>query len=196
MIFQLLISLLLCLGTFAVAAPPVHRIASIEEDGSKIRLDNGFTWEVFTFPLSWSDPREIVKQWEPGDEITIGKNKDPFTQYGHYYVSFYIKNLRTSTKASVKYGTQSSEWNAHRIEKIDPKGVITLSDGSRWNSWSTYVTNNWKIGERVIVYPYRRYINQYVLVNPDFGLEPMDSSWFRMKESNYNLSAFHATLLE
>ena len=117
---RLLMFLVLCTSSFAFAAPYEHFIASISEDGSKITLDNGFTWEVIVPLLSFGDDREIVKQWSAGDEVAMRINT--IDGEGRPRMYFYLKNLRTLTTVWVGYREQTVEWMAHTIENIDSHG--------------------------------------------------------------------------
>lgn len=168
--------------TVACAASYEHYIAHISEDGGRITLDNGFTWDVIV-PLLFDDDREHVKQWLPGDEVAMRFR--PFDTNDHRKISFYLVNLRTYDYAWVKYGKQDNLWQTLTIDSIQSNGQLTLSDGSRWKSWDSYPTNQWKQGDHVLVYRYKRYKNHYVLVNPDLGLHHL----------SYDDSGVYATLI-
>lgn len=186
-IFRLSLFFSVFLCACAYSAPYQHYIASITEDGGKITLDDGFTWEIIVPLLFGEDDRAKVKQWNVGDEVALQID----VQYG--ILDFDLKNLRTMTTAWVKYGPQNVGWDSLFIVDMDSKGHMTLSDGSRWESWDLYATDSWKKGDRVLVYRYKLYKNYYTLVNPDLGLQLAQSWW---DDIPYDLSSAYATLLE
>jgi hypothetical protein len=163
--------LLLLLLTTAVTATEYQRfIVSIAEDGSQIKLDDGFIWVVRTHGRFFSRPwRERVRDsWLPGDEVTLETDfdKDASSQ-------FFLKNGRLKQYIGVDYNQQPEDWLSLTIVDINPKGnLITLSDGSHWvviNYLLWPRSRYWKVGEMLHICQEKP--SHYQLLNPKFGLQ-------------------------
>ena len=193
--FIIRFSLLFTLFFAAIAnaiSPYQHFILKIEEDGSAIMLENGFTWHTRSSSLFGDNRKEKIKDWKVGDEIAlcfldIGERKRK--------IIFSLKNLCTDSSVQVRYLEQMNEWHSHEIDAIISKGYeAILTDGSRWKvGWyDSFVLWNWKKGERVMIYQDACDADSYVLVNPDYGLQ-RNCRWFGCW-SQYSFSCVDAIL--
>lgn len=170
--FLMLFLILSCSSAFAERVPSVLEVSA---DGSEIKMDDGFVWEVrprFDGLLGFMsfDHRSEVLSWIPGDEVQL------YWSF-HFNISiFYLVNLRTSSEIQVAFSRKNCDWIASYILDVTVldsstffsfEGRITLSDGTIWHTNSSDVAS-WTIGDRVMVYPS---YGVFVMINPDHGLK-------------------------
>lgn len=184
----------------AYAAPGDHFIVEVLDDGNKIKLEDGFTWDVIPYDSFFGyvihDYQAEARTWMPGDEVDLyfylngGNVKN---------VIFELINKRTTKPIEVFYGQQEN-CILPRIVSIETKGwrapclpfeeKMTLSDGSKWLLKRYYSdhTAYWQVGDPIAVY-HSYADNYFVLVNPDLR-NRMPPAFLRL--SGYHISSTYA----
>lgn len=194
-----LLPMFLIKSVFAFATFSSHTIAEVLEEGHKLKMEDGFVWEVQPkrevcgYVVS-DDPAKVIS-WEPGDEVALY-----FDDVGEKCrrLVFYLTNLRTQTSAEVTYGEQGDDWVATYLFAIDAEGYqilqsltyhLSLSDGSCFEVTgylNTRSVENWVVGDRVAIY--RGPENTWILLNVDQGTK---LDWLACRY-NYHYSAAYA----
>lgn len=166
--FFMFFLLLSCTSAFATRVPHVLEVSA---DGSEIKMDDGFIWEVRPrfdlFVFGSLDHQSDALSWIPGDEVEFYWNTLQF-------VVLRLINLRTSSEIQVSYSRKNCDWATPYITDVITldsstffsfEGQITLSDGTTWTTDSSDV-QKWAAGDRVMVYPS---YGAFVMINPDHG---------------------------
>lgn len=190
--FRLFLSFLLFVLTAvpALAQLPHHYVEEVLDDGNRVKLDDGFIWNVYPrreiFGYVMTDSPAEAQTWLHGDEVELDFN-DVGENLRH--IVFWLFNLRNSTEIEVTYGEQSEEWVSPHVIAVESTGCLltfslkyhlALSDGTFWDVEclsDISSVKKWSKGDRIAVYHSQVYHpkDQYLLLNPDYGNK---GGWF------------------
>lgn len=139
----------------------------------KIKLDDGFEWEVYRGYEFFTDDRDVARSWNVGDEVSLRRWRHPQSDR----IWFFLTNFYTNETIRAFYKEQN-EFFYYEVAEIDPQmHYLILNDGSKWRvNWIQKfgVKKKWKVGDKISIYPHNCRYNDYLLFNHNkFSLDPI-----------------------